>query len=432
VKVTTEKKDNANILVTASLPKSDIDTKIDKLAAEAGKQMKVDGFRKGKVPAHVIKKLHGDQLMQDAEGEAIREAIDTALSDAKINSADIIGDPIFKNYDRTDTAVEMEVELCLRPTVELGDYKKAVPSFDKPKVEESEIDERIATLAKQSAPLESIKEKRALENGDTAVFDFEGFLNDEPFEGGKADNFELEIGSGQFIPGFEEQMVGMSIAEEKRINITFPEDYQAENLKGQETEFAIKLNDIKVKADAQINDELAKKITGKDDATVATLRERTAEQITTEKVSKLYNEELKPKILESLTALYDFALPNNIVEQEIDNLVNNKAQTMTKEEIKEIQESKDKLDALREEHRESAQNSVRATFVVDAIAREEKVSVDDQEVHQVLYYEAMMAGQKPEEMLEHYKKNNLIPAVKMGMIEDKLFGKLLGLDKDQK
>jgi trigger factor len=432
VKVTTKQIDKANLLVNASFPQEEINAKIDKLAVDAGKQLKVDGFRKGKVPAHVVKKMHGEQLAQDAEGEMIRAALDEALAEAKVNPADMLGEPMFKKYDKGDNGVEAEIQVCLRPTVELGDYKTVVPTFEQPKATPEEVDARIADLAKQSAPLESIEKSRALKKGDTAVFDFEGFLKGEPFEGGKAEKFELEIGSGQFIPGFEEEMEGMKPGEEKTIKITFPEDYQAENLKGQETEFAIKLHDIKVKADAVIDDKMAQAATGKADATVESLKESTAEQLITEKISKLYNEELKPKLLEALVAHYTFDLPENIVEQEIDNLVNGKAQSMTPEQIKEIQEDPKKLEALREESREDAINSVKATFIVDAIAREEKISVDDQEVHQVLYYEAMMAGQKPEDVLEHYKKNNLIPAIKMGMIEDKLFGKLLGLDKDQK
>jgi len=432
VKVTTKQIDKANLLVNASFPQEEINTKIDKLAADAGKQLKVDGFRKGKVPAHVVKKMHGEQLAQDAEGEMIRAALDEALAEAKVNPADMLGDPMFKKYDKDDKGVEAEIQVCLRPVVELDDYKAVVPTFDQPKATPEEVDARIADLAKQSAPLESIEKPRALKKGDTAVFDFEGFLKGEPFEGGKAEKFELEIGSGQFIPGFEEEMEGMKPGEEKMIKITFPEDYQAENLKGQETEFAIKLHDIKVKADAVIDDKMAQAATGKADATVESLKESTAEQLITEKISKLYNDELKPKLLEALVAHYAFDLPENIVEQEIDNLVNGKAQEMTPEQIKEIKEDAKKLEALREETREDAVKSVKATFIVDSIARAEKISVDDQEVHQVLYYEAMMAGQKPEDVLEHYKKNNLIPAIKMGMIEDKLFGKLLGLDKDQK
>lgn len=432
VKVTTKSIDKANLMVNASFSKEEIDARVDKLAVQAGKQMKVDGFRKGKVPVGVVKKLHGEQLTQDAEGELTREALDQALIGAKVDKADILGDPMFKKYDKTDAGVEANIQVCLRPTVELGEYQKSVPSFEYPDATDEELEKRIDDLSKKTAALESIKRKRALKKDDTAVFDFEGFLDGEPFEGGKADDFELEIGSGQFIPGFEEQMIGMKPEDEKKIKITFPEDYQAENLKGKETEFAIKLKDIKVKAEVEINDEMAQKVTGKADATVEDLKSSTVDQIVNEKISKLYNDELKPKLLETLVEKYNFDLPENIVEQEIDNLVNGKAQAMKPEEVKEIQSDSKKLETLREETREDAVNSVKATFIVDAMARAEKVSVDDQEVYQALYYEALMAGQKPEEVVEHYKKNNLIPAIKMGMIEDKLFGKLLGLDKKLK
>jgi len=428
VEVKVKSLDSANILVTATFEKNDIGAKVNALAVEAGKQMKVDGFRKGKVPAHIVKKMHGEKLIQDAEGEAIREAIDKAFAETDASASDMLGDPIFKKYEREEHGVEAEIQLCLRPKVDLGEYQKVIPTHDEPVVSTQEVHERMVELAKQSAPLVSIEEKRALESGDTAVFDFEGFLDGEPFDGGKADDFELEIGSNQFIAGFEEQMIGMSAGEEKRIKLTFPEEYQAENLRGKETEFDVKLKDIKVKSEPEIDDELAKKITGKDDATLDTLKERTSEQIKTEKITKLYNDELKPKLLDILVAEYIFDLPENIVEQEIDNLVNGKAQQMTADEIKEIQSDAKKLEELREESREDAVNSVRATFIVDALAKAEKVTIDDQEVHQALYYEAMMSGQKPEDVLEHYKKNNLIPAIKMGMLEDKLFGKLLGLE----
>ncbi len=431
MEITVKNIDNSNLLATTTLAQSDIDAKIDRLAVEAGKQMKVDGFRKGKVPKHVVKKMHGEQLEQDAESEAVREMLDAALAQADIKADQLLGDPTFKKYEKIEGDIEVEVEISTKPSIDLGDYKKLVPSYERPTASDEEVAKRVETLAEQATPPESISEDRALENGDTAQFDFEGFLDGEPFEGGKADDFELEIGTNQFIAGFEEQMIGMKKGEQKRIEVTFPEDYQAENLKGKKTEFDINLKDIKTKGTPELNDELAKKITNQDDATVDSLKERTAEQIVTEEISKAYNDELKPKLLEALVAGYEFDLPRNILEQEIDNLLNQKAQHMTPDEIKEIQENSEKLHEIRESVRDDAINSVKATFIVDAIAKEEKVSVTDEEVYQALYYEAMMGGQKPEEVVDYYKKNNLIPAIKMGMIEDKLFGQLLELDKKE-
>jgi trigger factor len=429
VNVTTKKLNDANILATATLAQADIDAKINALAQETGKQVKVDGFRKGKVPAHVVKKLYGEKLAEDAEGEALRDLITAAYTDAGVNPADLLGDPMFKKYDKGENGIDVEIQLCLRPVVDTKDYKGVIPSFDEPTVTAEEIDERITTLTAQAAPLETLKETRPLAQGDVAVFDFEGFVDGVAFEGGKADNYELEIGSGQFIPGFEEGMEGLNLGEEKRVAVTFPADYQSEDLKGKEAEFAVKLHEIKVKGDVELNDALAQKITNDDQSTVESFKQGVEEQLKAEKFSKQYNEELKPAIVGALVKHFDFDLPDNIVEQEIDNLVNQKAQSMTQDEIKAVQEDSTKLDALRDEVRDDATSSVKATFIVDVLAKEEKISVTDDEVNQTLYYEAVMAGQNPEELIEYYKTNNLLPAVKMSMLEDKLYSRLLGLDK---
>jgi trigger factor len=172
-----------------------------------------------------------------------------------------------------------------------------------------------------------------------------------------------------------------------------------------------------------------KLIPGDENATAETVKEKVEEQIKSEKIAKLYQEELKPKLMEILVAEYDFALPENIVEQEIDAQVNQKAQNMSKEELEEYKNNEEKLKELRESVREDAVNSVKATFLVDAIAKKENINVTDQEVTQTLYYEALMSGQDPQQVIEYYEKNNLLPAIKMSMIEDKLFSKILGLDK---
>ena len=429
MKVTVKKIDDANILVEGTIENSVIDANVDKLAKEAGKQMKVDGFRQGKVPPHVVKKLHGDKLRQDAEQDALKTLMDEGVKEAGINAADIIGDPIFKKYEKKDDGIEVELQISLRPTIVLEGYEKVVPAFEKPTAEEKEVEEKLSELAKQQAPFEKIKRKRMVRDGDTVIIDFEGFVDGKAFDGGKAEKFSLKIGSGQFIPGFEEQIIGMKYDEEKTIPVTFPAEYQSEELAGKEAEFKVLLHEIQEQVEAEVNDEFAQKLLQDDKATVETLKEKLAEQIVQEKVSKVYNEELKPKLIEALVAHFDFALPNNIVEQEIDAKVNAKAREMKEEELNEFKDNPEKIEALREEVKEDAENSVKATFIVDALAKKEAVDVADQEVSQAIYYESMMSGQDPEQVIKYYTDNNLLPAVKMGMIEDKLFGKLLGLDK---
>jgi trigger factor len=372
--------------------------------------------------------MHGERLVQEAEQEVLKEFVDAGMKDAGVDSSDIIGQPSFKKFERAENNLEIEVEVSQKPNVTIEGYQEAVPSFEKPEPTEEEINKQLEEIANGNAPYEALKKPRAVKDGDMTVIDFEGFVDGEAFEGGKAEKFNLKIGSGQFIPGFEEQLVGMKYDEEKTVSVTFPKEYQAANLAGKDAEFKVKLHEIQEPLEAKADDALAQKVLQDENATLENLKEKVKEQLQAEKTRELYNKELKPQILEALVTKIDFILPSNIVEQEIDAKVNAKASKMSQDEIKEVQENIDKLDALRESVREEAKESVKATFIVDAIAKAEDVDVDDQEVSQALYYEAMMSGQDPQEVIKYYQENNLLPAVKMGMIEDKLFGKLLGLD----
>lgn len=430
MKVTVNKIDDANIMVNGTIENSAIAKKVETLAATAAKQMKVDGFRKGKVPAHIVKKLHGEKLMHDAEGEALKDLMDEGIKEAGINASEIIGQPLFKKYKKNDTGIDVEVEISMKPKFDIAGYKEAIPAYDHPEASDAEIDERLESMAAAQAPFQKIKRKRMVKDGDMTVIDFEGFIDGVPFAGGKAEKFSLKIGSGQFIPGFEEQIIGMQYEEEKTIKVTFPETYQAKDLAGKEAEFKIKLHEIQEQVPAAVDDEFAKKmLQGDENATLETLKEKVKEQIVSEKISKIYGEELKPKLIEALVEKFDFALPNNIVEQEIDAKINEKARAMSKEEVEDLKANPEKIEALRDEVRKDAAESVRATFIVDALAKQEEININDQEVTQVIYYEAMMHGQNPQELIKYYQKNNLLPAIKMGMIEDKLFSKLLNLHR---
>jgi len=429
VKVTVKKVDDANIIVSGTLDATVIDANVEKLAKQAAKEVKVDGFRAGKVPVSVVKQMHGDKLAQDAEGEALRDLIDAGIKEAGIATGDIIGEPSFKKYDKTDAGIEVEVEVSTRPEFDLKDYMDTVPAFKKPKATKKELEAKLEEMAKEQAPFTKIKRKRMVKDGDMTLIDFEGFIDGVAFDGGKAENFNLKIGSGQFIPGFEEQIIGMKYDEQKDVVVTFPKEYQSADLAGKEATFKVTLHEIQEQAEAEINDALAQKLLNDEKATLDMLKEKVEEQITTTALSKLYNEELKPKIVEALVNKFDIALPNNIVSQEIDAKVNAKAREMNEEELATYKDNEEKINELRDSVKEDAIDSVKATFIVDALAKKENITVEDQEVSQAIYYEAMMSGQDPQQVIKYYEENNLLPAVKMGMIEDKLFGKMLGLDK---
>jgi len=428
--VTATKTDTANVLVTAKIENADIEKNLNKIAKQAAKTTHVDGFRKGKVPVAIIKKMYGDKLTQDAESEAIGAILDQAKKELDLKDEEIIGEPVFKKFERVDDGIEVELIISLKPTIEAEDYQKLAPEYEEPTVEEEEIESRLQTLLENNSPYKKLKEERPLESGDQAKFDFVGRVDGEEFDGGKAEGFELVVGSGQFIPGFEDQMIGMNQGETKDITVTFPEDYQAKELAGKEAVFTVTIQEIKARGKAVLDEDMVKRlIPGDESATAQTVKEKIAEQIKSEKISKLYNEELKPKLIEALVETYHFDLPQNIVEQEIDAQVNQKAQSMTQEELATYKDNNEKIEELRESLREDAINSVKATFLVDALAKKEGIEVNDSEVSQTIYYEAIMSGQDPQKVIEYYQENNLLPAVKMGMIEDKLFAKIIGLDQ---
>jgi trigger factor len=416
----------ANAEIKATILQDEISANIEKIAKQLAKTANIPGFRKGKVPVSAVKKQYGDRLVQDAEAEALREVLNAGLEEMKIASESLIGEPHISQFDKLEGKIEVEVKVAMRPEIELGDYASLAKGFKKPKITAKAVTERIQELAKAQAPLIDVEEDRPLEDGDTAVIDFEGFVDGEAFEGGKAEGFSLNIGSGQFIPGFEDALIGMKKGEEKSIDVTFPEDYNSEKLAGKPAQFKVKLHKIQTKEKVRMDAALAKKmLPGEEDASMDKLKELVQTQMENEELSKLYNDKLKPELLEIYVDAYEFDLPEFVVEQEMDMALNKKAQTMTEEEIKEIKEDADKLKELRETFREDATRSVKATFIIDQLAKEEGVSVEDNEVMQTIYYEAMQTGQDPMETYEHYKKTGYLPAIQMAMVEDKVLSSIL-------
>jgi trigger factor len=426
MEIKSNKLNGANAQIEAVIYKEIIDNNLEKIAKELAKTAKIAGFRKGKVPVSAVKKQYGERLVQDAEAEALREVLRRGLEELSIAADALIGEPSISEFNKADDKIEVTVKVAMRPSIEMGDYVSLVKEFDKPAVSDADVETRIKELAEAQAPFVDVEEDRAVVSGDTTVIDFEGSIDGELFEGGAAKDFSLRIGSGQFIPGFEDQIIGMKKGEEKVIKVTFPENYGGAKLAGKDAEFKVKVNAIQTKGAVAIDDELAKKmLPGQADATLETLKERVKTQIENEQLSKLYNDELKPALLETFVEAFTFDLPEFVVEQEIDMALNRKAGEMSEEEIKELRENADKLKELRETFREDATRSVKATFIIDALATAENVKVNEQEVMQTIYFEAMQMGQDPMAAYEHYKKAGYIPAIQMAMVEDKVLSQLL-------
>ncbi|MCK9472230.1 trigger factor [Sulfurimonas sp.] len=426
MKIKANKINSANAQIEAQIPKETIDANIEKIAKEITKTASVQGFRKGKVPVSVVKKQYGERLVQDAEAEALREVLNKGLDELKIAMNSLIGEPNISNFVKNADSIDVTVKIAMRPEINLENYKDMVDAFEKPVVTDEQVEKRLEKIADSQGKFVDLKRKRAAKEGDSAIIDFEGSIDAELFEGGAAKEFALVLGSGQFIPGFEEQVVGMKIGEEKVVKVTFPENYGSDKLAGKEAEFKVTLHNIQEKAKVEIDEAFAEKIlAGQDDKSLENLKSQIKTQLEHEALAKLYNEEMKPTLLETFVTKFDFDLPEFVVEQEIDVSLNKKASMMSEDEIKELREDATKLEALRETFREDAQRSVRATFIIDALATAESVKVDENEVMQTIYYEAMQMGQDPRMAYDKYKEAGYLPAIQMSMVEDKVLTQIL-------
>lgn len=421
----TQRVNDANAIASSTISAELVDKKSQAITQQFAKSVNIHGFRKGKAPVSIVKQRYAKQIQQEVEQEAVRESFQQALKDLKIEQKDVLGNPAITKFERKGEEIDVEFKISLTPKVDLSKLKSCVPDAKIKEPSLKEIDERLDEIAKAQAPLVEAKATAKLAEGDTANIDFEGFIGDKAFEGGKAEGFDLVIGSNQFIAGFEPQLVGMKKGEEKDIKVTFPENYQAKDLAGKEAIFKIKLNAIKVKGESKFDDEMAKKLLNNADATLQTLKDQIKLQLQNEARVKLYNEELKPKLVDNILETIKFDLPDLIVEQEMNILLNNYARTLTQEEFEKFQSDSKAIAEKRKELEEEARKSVRITFIVDSASKECGVQVQDNEVIQALYYEAMMAGQNPKATLEFYQKQNLLPAVKMAMLEDRILTMLL-------
>lgn len=424
--------DKVNAVASVNIPRQKIDDEIKALAQKASKSIKMDGFRPGKVPASAVMKRYEKELSKDAEQNLLKNAVDEALKELKKDGKELVAEPYFEKFERKDSGIETQLVLSFKPQVDLKGYEALIPKFSAPKAEKKELDEKKKELLKSLATTEPIKSKRALKKGDFAKFDFEGFVDGVAFEGGKAENFTLEIGSGRFIPGFEDAMVGMKEGENKDIKVTFPKDYGAANLAGKEAVFKIKLHEIKELKIPELNAEILKQILPNEKApSEKLLDERLSEQIENEKLFKLINEDLKEKFGEALLKKFDFDLPRGVVEQEIDVQFRNAWSGFSQKELDEIRGDSDKYQKKRESFRSEAQKSVKFTFVVDELARLRGVSVSDNEVVQAVYFEAYRYNQDPKALLESYQQQGILPAIKMSLIESKLFNDIFAPKKDE-
>lgn len=375
-----EKQEGNQGLLTIEVPATEVNNALDKAFNKIVKQINEPGFRKGKMPRPLFEKKYGvEALYQDALEIIIPDAYSNAIDEAGIEPVDypeIAGTENFaKGQDFTFTAT-----VTVKPEPKLGEYKGLEVTKLPTEVTDEEVEAQIQEQLARKAELE-IKEDGAIEEGDTAVIDFEGFQGGEAFEGGKGEDYPLEIGSGSFIPGFEEQLVGVKAGESKEVVVTFPEEYHAAELAGKEATFKVTIKEVKTKVLPELNDEFAKEIDPEVEsleALRAKIKDQTVEQKKAESEGALRDE-----LVEKAAANAEMEIPAGMINTELDRMVQEFGQRLQMQGMNlelYFQFSGQTEEQLREQMREDAENRVRVALTLEAIAKAENVEVSEEDI----------------------------------------------------
>lgn len=342
--------------------------------------LNVPGFRKGKVSRQVFNRMYGEEaLYEDALNAVLPEAYEAAVKEAGI-------DPVAQPKIDVDSMEKgqdwvIKAEVTVKPEVKLGDYKELTVEKQDREVTEEDVDARIKREQEAQAEL-VIKEDEAAENGDTVVIDFEGFLGEETFEGGKGENYSLELGSNSFIPGFEEQLVGTKAGDSKDVIVTFPEDYQAEDLAGKEAVFKVTVHEVKAKELPELDDEFAKDV---DDSveSLAELKEKYRAELTETKEKAAEDAKDEAAIRQAVENAEIFELPHSMVHDEVhrsmDEFLNNMQRQGISPEMYYQLTGSTEAD-LHTQFEGEAETRVKTNLVIEAIAKAEGLEATEEDI----------------------------------------------------
>ena len=399
------KKEGNKVTLKITVDNNKFEEAVNKAYNKTKGKYNIPGFRKGKAPKVVIETQYGkgvfyndaiDMLFPEVYPEAIKE-----LNIDPIDRPDLDIEEISK-----DNGLVMVVNVEVKPEFELGAYKGIEISKVDNTVSEEDVEARLNEMVNRNARLTSVEDK-ALENGDTAVIDFEGFENGVAFEGGKGENYNLVIGSNTFIPGFEDQLVGKKAGEEVEVNVTFPETYHAENLAGKPVVFNVKVNDVKVKEVPALDDEFAKDTT--EFETLAELRADVKAKLE-EQAKNAADAEMRNALVEKVSANTEVEVPEAMVQHQIDNMLMElnyqlHYQGLNLEQL--LQMTGRGLDELREERRADAERLVKSSLVLEAIAEKENVEANDADVDDELEKMAAMYNMEVEKIKSSLRETDI-------------------------
>jgi len=402
-----EKTENTNELkLTFNVPAEVFDAGMKKVYAKTAKYFNIPGFRKGKAPMALVERTYGSEIFyEDTFNEIVPEIFEKEVSENKL---EVVSKPeidiveIGKGKELVFTAI-----VQVKPEVKLGKYKGVALNKIEYTVTDEDIEHELGHMADKNSRMVTIEDEPVVEK-DIAVIDFEGFVDGVAFEGGKAEKHELEIGSKTFIPGFEDQVIGMKIGEEKDINVKFPEEYFSAELAGKDATFKVKLHEIKRKELPELDDEFAKDVSEFD--TIKELKDSIKEKLETENTSKA-KYETEENAIKAVCDATELEIPSGMVETEIDNMLKDIETRLSYQglEMKQYLQMVGKTEEdLRKEYEEQAKISVKSRLVLEAIVKAENLETTEEEVSGKVKEMAQNYGRDAEELMKNEHLTNYI------------------------
>ncbi len=395
-----EKKNNV-FEKTVKISKKEFDEAIEKAYEKKQKDVKIDGFRKGKVPFDVyVKKVGKESLYMDAVDVLLPKAYEKAIEEDNLEP--IIQPKVdIKSID--ENGVEFLFVITTMPEVEIKKYKGLKVKKDEVKVTDVEVNTEVENMLKRYSEL-VIKENGPVENGNVAVIDFEGFKDGKAFEGGKGENYALEIGSNTFIPGFEEQIIGMKKGEERDINVTFPEDYQAEELKGAKVVFKVKVNEIKEKENRKLDKDFFEDIAMDGVDSEETLKAEIKKNIEARKEADIENAYIDA-LLEAVAKQTTVEIPDEMIDEEIHHMIHRFEEQMRMQGISldmYMQITKTTHEDLHKQMEPEAKKHILYRFIIETIKTKENILVTDEEAEKEAEKVAKQYNMEKDEFLKAY------------------------------
>lgn len=370
-----KKQEKGTVELVIQVEREEFEAAIEKVYKKQRGSIMVPGFRKGKAPRKIIEGMYGSGVFyEDAINEVYPDAYAKAIEDQKL---DAVGYPQVEIQEVDKEGFSFKAVVALKPVVKLGEYKNLSAPKDVAKVTAADLEEEMKPFVDRATRLVSVD--RAAKKGDTAVLDFEGFLNGAPFDGGKADGHELVLGSASFVPGFEEGVIGMKAGKEKDITLTFPTDYHAE-LAGKEVVFHVKLHEVKEHQVPKLDDEFAKDVSEFD--TLALFKQDLETKIT-ERREATAQREFESAILEQVVDNMAVEIPDTMVDARVDDMVEDYARRMSSQGIpfdQYLQMTGMTMEALKADARPNALRQVSVDLALEAIVAAEKIKVTDKEI----------------------------------------------------